>query len=300
MSTTSIYAIAWAITMSLFSSQVMAESVSIKHNKLQLNGQWQKSTSTNPVFVIVHGTLAHAGMEITSTLQELLDERDYSSLAINLSLGVDNRPLAPYVCATPHRHKHEDALDEIRAWIDWLEKKGHDSLVLIGHSRGGSQAAMLLQDRPKSIKNAVLIAPATWDKETVHANYDARYDSSIAALLQEIDNKPDDQLLTATDILYCPNTTVSVASLKSYYQPTQNYDSISLLRTVDVPVLVIAGSDDAVVKDLDILIDDQLDSNSHLSFTMIDGADHFFRDLYLEDVVDSIEAVVAKDTGSNQ
>lgn len=46
-----------------------------------------------------------------------------------------------YDCAKPHRHRLVDALDEIAAWVDWLKQRGASDIVLLGHSRGGNQAA---------------------------------------------------------------------------------------------------------------------------------------------------------------
>ena len=78
---------------------------------------------------MTHGALAHNGMEIIATLQGLFTEADISSLAINLSLGLDDRH-GMYDCATPHTHKHSDALNEIDVWLDWLETQGANNNIL--------------------------------------------------------------------------------------------------------------------------------------------------------------------------
>ena len=46
-----------------------------------------------------------------------------------------------YDCATPHRHRHTDAMAEIGAWLDWLKAQGAEQVALLGHSRGGNQTA---------------------------------------------------------------------------------------------------------------------------------------------------------------
>ncbi|MDH5361194.1 MAG: alpha/beta hydrolase, partial [Gammaproteobacteria bacterium] len=88
------------------------------------------------VVLMTHGTLAHGQMEIMSTLQGLLKDNGINTLSINLSLGLDSRH-GMYDCNVPHRHKHQDAMQEIDGWIKWLGSKNAGPVVLLGHSRGG-------------------------------------------------------------------------------------------------------------------------------------------------------------------
>ena len=46
-----------------------------------------------------------------------------------------------YDCATPHTHRHADAVEEIGAWLGWLQSQGVAKVALLGHSRGGNQTA---------------------------------------------------------------------------------------------------------------------------------------------------------------
>ena len=70
--------------------QAVAEKVTLEHDGLTLNASLEKSGNwpEGPLVLMTHGTLAHSGMEIMATLQELFAENDISSLAINLSLGI--------------------------------------------------------------------------------------------------------------------------------------------------------------------------------------------------------------------
>ena len=97
----------------------------IRLAELQVEGSWPQG----PVLLMTHGTLAHNKMEIMATLQTLFAERGLSSLAISLSLGLDDRT-GMYDCATPHRHRHADALGEIGAWLRWLKEQGAEPVSL--------------------------------------------------------------------------------------------------------------------------------------------------------------------------
>ena len=155
----------------LISPTVSAEEVTLKHQGVTLNANLEKVANwpTGTVVLMTHGTLAHNKMEIMATVQELLSEQDVSSLAINLSLGLDNRHEF-YDCSTAHNHKHTDALNEIGVWLDWLKQHGAKQVVLLGHSRGGNQTAWFAVERDEElIKKVVLIAPQTWsiDRKSV-------------------------------------------------------------------------------------------------------------------------------------
>ena len=107
---------------------------------------------------------AHKDMEIIANLQTLLADEEINSLAINLSLGIDNRQ-GPFDCAVPHEHRHEDAAAEIATWIEWLKGQGVDQVLLAGHSRGGSQVAAYSQNADAIVMGQVLIAPSTWSRK---------------------------------------------------------------------------------------------------------------------------------------
>ena len=122
----------------------MADEVKLQHDGMTLNASLVTSADSwpaGPVVLMTHGTLAHRGMEIMAGLQDMLSERGISSLAINLSLGLDDRSAAMYDCATPHSHRHTDAVAEIGAWLEWLKGQGVKKIALLGHSRGGNQTA---------------------------------------------------------------------------------------------------------------------------------------------------------------
>lgn len=287
-----------AVTILLFLSLnfVYAESVQITFQGQKLNANLQLAEGKSlhdGVIMMTHGTLAHNKMEIMAALQSTLAEYDINSLAINLSLGLDDRPSRMYDCQTPHRHQHSDALGEIGAWLDWLKEKNAQNIVLLGHSRGGNQTAWYLAEHPDSpVQAAILIAPATWDANTSATHYAQRYQQPLKEVLnkaeQWVDTKQSDKWLEDTDFMYCPKARVTAASFVSYYGDNANRDTPTVLRKLKLPVLVIMGSEDTNIADLPMRMA-SLKEQENVQQVMIDGADHFFRDLYIEDVVSSVE-----------
>lgn len=272
-----------------------AERVELAHDDLTLVGHMETATSVEDgVVLMVHGTLAHGQMEIMRSMQELLRDAGYNSLAINLSLGQDART-GMYDCDSTHRHQHEDAVEEIAAWVDWLEGEGADRLVVLGHSRGGNQVARYLADDPaETVEKAVLMAPQTWTAGQEATDYQASYDTALQPLLERAEalvaeGKGDEVM--EMDFIYCPDTTATAASVVSYYREDPMMDTPTVLAETDVPTLVIVAGADTTVTDLEEKMAERVD-DEHIEMTTVSGSDHMFRDLFLYDAADAATAFI--------
>lgn len=261
------------------------EAVRIEHDGLTLNGRLLAGEAERPTLLIVHGTMAHHRMELIETLQTLLEEQGYGSLAVTLGLGVDDRQ-GMYDCAVPHRHRHGDALAEIDAWLDWLADQGRDRVVLLGHSRGGAQAALYLaeHDRPE-VAGGVLLAPATFEESAVAKAYAAAGGGSLA-----------DRLATAraggrlkgVRFLHCEQADVEPESFLSYYAPDPALDTPTLLARIEEPVLVVLAGADALVPDLAARL--AAAPAGQATLVTVEGADHFFLDLHADEAAEAVGA----------
>lgn len=245
------------------------------------------------IVLLTHGTLAHGKMEIMATLQEVLKERGISSLAPTLSLGLSKRT-GMYDCQVTHTHKHTDALEEIGLWLDWLKAQGATDVVLAGHSRGGNQTAWFAARNPDPVvSKVVLIAPATWDAEAAARGFEKTHGRPLADVLAEatalINAGQGDQVMKGVGLLYCPGADVTAASFEDYYRADDRRHTPNLMPMIGKPTLVVAGSEDTVVADLIDAVRPLADAGT-VQMVVVDGADHFFRDLYAEDVADAIEA----------
>ena len=282
------------LALVLLSSPLLsAKEVTLNHQGLTLNANLEKVDNwpTGTVVLMTHGTLAHNKMEIMTTIQELLSDQDVSSLAINLSLGLDNRHEF-YDCATAHNHKHTDALDEIGVWLSWLKRNGVKQVVLLGHSRGGNQTAWFAVERDNElIKKVVLIAPQTWSMEYATKNYKKQYEKDLGPLLNKAQSlvqagKGSTQLRNI-DFIYCKDTTATANAFVSYYNNNPNMDTPYLMPKIKKPLLVIAATEDKVVKNLGNITQPLSDKHG-FQLNVIEGADHSFRDLYADEVVEGI------------
>lgn len=271
-----------------------AENVSLKHNSITLNANLEKADSwpAGPMALITHGTLFHNKSEMMVALQDLLLEKGISTLAINLGLGIDNRGPAPYDCAVPHTHKHADAIDEINSWAQWLKSQGVTGLSVIGHSRGGSQTALFAAEHDSDlIKSVALIAPMTWDSQKEIKGYKTRYKKDLPPLLEKARTMAASgeggKQIKPLDFIYCEQSSASADSLLSYYEDDMRKDTTAMLNKVGKPVQVYIGTDDKLIEGLAQRLQPLIDKGK-VELVVIEGSDHFFRDLYIEDVADMI------------
>ncbi len=293
----------WLCVFSLgfiFSAAAEAKEVTLPYKGLSLNANLELAPGKGVkqgVVLITHGTLAHNGMEMISALQGALKDKGINTLAINLSFGQSNRH-GMVDCATTHMHRHTDALDEIGVWLDWLKTQGAKDVILLGHSRGGNQTAWFAVERAAPlVSKVVLLAPATWDAAAAAGAYQKSYNKPLAPVLaraQELVKAGKGlTVLEHTDILYCKDARVSAESFVSYYAPEPRLDTPHLLPKIKQPTLVVVAGSDEVVVGLDRKVAPLADGK-RVQMKVVKDADHFFRDLFLDDVVDAIVAFVGK------
>ena len=278
----------------LFTSVSSAKEVSVKHNNLTLLGEFTQAAKDKkkPLVLLVHGTIAHGKMEIIKSLQSLLKQKGFNSLAITLSLNVNKRR-GMYACDKLHTHKHDDALPEINAWTNWLSKKGYKNIVLTGHSRGGSQVTRYIAKfKPQAIKKLVLLAPMSATHAQIAKSYNKSSSKKLAQVLKIAESSKSTKHLKAVSFLHCSKANVTAASFLGYYKLKET-DTAKLLSKLKLSVKVFAGSDDKIAAGL-IAPMKQAAKSKNVELTVIDGAGHFFRDLYLEDVVDSMVDFIQK------
>lgn len=268
----------------LWGSCAIAMPVQIEHRGLTLNGILEVGEQVNPgrIFLIVHGTWAHSGMEIISSLQSLLSENGQSSLAITLSLGLDDRS-GFMACQSPIVANHGEAAAEINRWVDYLDADWQQ-IVVVGHSRGGNQVALFNQTYPnKKVSHLILIAPMSWDRQQAAAEYEEATGAALESVLAAARKAGNNRI--EASVLQCKDIEILASSFLSYYGDQPNRNTPELLVSVDRPVLIFQGTEDVLTDGYKSQIS-LIRSNPLVEDYWIDGADHFFRDLYADELVE--------------
>lgn len=250
-------------------------------------------TPDTPLVVMTHGTLAHKDMEVIQGVAKALEQRGIASLAHTLSLGIDRRK-GMYDCAVRHDYVVEDAIAEIGAWVG--RAKGVSRHVIsFGHSRGGNQVARYLAASDTlPVAGAVLLAPVTAKAEAdLRAAYAKTYGKPLEPFL-ELATKAvaagrDGEWMDVPGFVYCRNAVVTARAFASFYSADAGQDTAALVARMKPPVLVLAATKDSVVPDVAASFAPVAGSSGgRVQLDTIEDADHFFRDLFAEDVADRI------------
>ncbi len=269
--------------------------VQVQYEGLRLNG-WITEADTSPVTILMlHGTLAHANMEIMATLAEVFAEYGIETLRVTLSLGQDDRR-GMFDCAAVHRHAHADALGELGAWTAWLRENGRRSIVLLGHSRATNQVSRYAAGAD-AVSALVLVAPGVWSHGAASRRFAGRGGGELAPLLAEaeamIESGGADDVIGPIPFLHCDDAAVSARSFTSYYADDPLFDTFALVEGNGLPAIVLTGSEDRLSDGVEVAVAGLADGAT-VEHVSIDGADHFFRDLYAYDVVEAVQAWLAE------
>ncbi len=137
----------------------------------------------------------------------------------------------------------------------------------------------------------MLIAPSTWHADKVAERYQERFGVPLSMRLEESRDhasagKPG-AWLEQTGFLYCAGAKVTADTFLDYYEPDERRDTPRVLPAIRKPTIVFAGSEDTVVEGLEARVSPIADGEQ-LKLVVLDGADHFFRDLYAEEIVEII------------
>jgi pimeloyl-ACP methyl ester carboxylesterase len=141
----------------------------------------------------------------------------------------------------------------------------------------------------------ILIAPQTWSEAAAVQDYDKRFGKALEPQLERarlLDAEGRGaEMLAPVDFIYCAETSATAAAFLSYYSPDPRMDTPSLIPEIKVPVLVVAGSEDDVVEGLVEAVQPLADGE-RVNLIVLDGADHFFRDLYAEEIADDVQTLL--------
>lgn len=288
------YRVFMVITMlaGFMTTAASAEEVQIRYAGKTLNADLEIAdgkTLGDGVIVIVHALRQHYNSEIIRGLQERFKDAGRNSLAMTLSMGVDNRR-GSYECTTPHRYLFQDAVDEGLAWLAWLKAQGVGPVVMLGHSLGANQALKLtVEHYDPQISALVLLSPMTMGVERLRDAYNMRYredlDKVTAQAKALIAQGKADQLMRV-DGITCPQAEIAPATLLDYYggEPL-HADPTTHLSRVAVPVFIVAGSADDRQPNVAAFLERFVDDKKIFLYT-VESAGHFFRDLNLDEAAE--------------
>jgi pimeloyl-ACP methyl ester carboxylesterase len=232
-------------------------------------------------------------MEIIQTLSSRLYEEGHDILSINLSYGFSNRRDDFLACDINHNHNEHESVEEIITWYNYLITRGYDQINFIGHSRGGlniMQALSIINN--KKIKS-YLLAPVIDTYKGTKTYYEEELGIPYDLIIKSNENYNLADRYKRINFLFCENVDVSSQTFKSYLDFSKNksaypfsFNIFDLIDNSKSPVTIFSGTEDEIL--LDSYKTYEEINKVNVRTVILEGGGHFFRDLYLEDVIDII------------
>ena len=281
------------LTVFLFSNLVLASnSIEITRNDgIRLNANLSQNLQNDSVYMIVHGTRGFKTMEIIKSLEEKIILNGHDVLSVNLSYGVTNRDDSFLSCDIKHTHNEHESVTEIISWYQYLLSKNYRKIIFVGHSRGGFnivQASALIGNKDIELH---LLAPIVDTYKGTRDYYMSEHNLPYDQIIQNNDEYMISEKYPPINFLFCENAQVSSSTFRSYLDFTENrskypftFSIFKLLSESNSKVSIYSGSADEIL--LDSYKRFESLNKENIKHYVIDDGDHFFRDIYLDDVID--------------
>ena len=152
--------------------------------------------------------------------------------------------------APDHGYRYEDLADDVVSFIDAL---GLANPVLLGHSMGGMTAAVIASQNPKRLRGLVLADPTFLTPKRQREVHE----SDVADQHRRILNRPREDYLAEVrdrksrrsqeviELFAQARLQTSIHAFEILTPPNPDY--LQLIKTINVPSLLVVGDDGAVV-----------------------------------------------------
>ncbi len=269
------------------------EAVRLKTEEgLTARGLYAPGEPDRPAVLLLHGFLQTHDFPTVRRLADALNEDEgYPVLTPTLTLGIDDRS-SSLACEAVQKHDMEQAVKEISAWVAWLIRRGHERMVLVGHSTGSVMITAYLERASPEVKQAILVSLTHFGPRQAVFKKEAGEALSLAR--SRMDDAKTQEGLADFSIAYCRRYVTTPARILSYYAWNAR-KVLEALASSPVPVTVILGTKD---KRMDGDWVASLEPLPRVRLKFVEGADHFFDAEHefslLEAVLETLEELEAQ------
>ena len=192
-----------------------------------------------------------------------------------------------YVVIGGCKEHFKDCLLDIDGAVEWAKNRGYTKIILSGHSYGCNKVTYYYaQRKDPAIKKIVLMAPCDIPEEPKHFLSEEEYTRVKAEAEQHVDAGEENALI---DYSVMGDNRIEAGTFyhdflaggeNDFFRYVDGADGVSeVLRSIDVPVLVVFGTADECMKTQPVdIVTGYLSNNIRdLKIEIIDGASHTFR-----------------------
>lgn len=230
-----------------------------------INVHYLRTGGGKPVVVLLHGLMLN-GACWPHLAREL--QKDYDVVMPD-ARGHGNSS------APDHGYRYDDLAGDVLSLIDAL---GLVKPVLIGHSMGGMTAAVVASRHPKLLRGLVLADPTFLTPQRQHEVYESDVADRHRRILKrskedflvEIRGRQSRRSGEVVELFAEARFQTSIHAFEILTPPNPDY--MQLIKTLDIPSLLIVGDVGSVVT-LEMAAE-LAGINPHLEFIQIEGAGH--------------------------
>ena len=167
----------------------------------------------------------------------------------------------------------------------------YKKISFVGHSRGGYniiQATELINNKDIELH---MLAPTVDTYIGTRDYYETEHNLPYDQIIQNNDEYIISERYPSINFLFCENAQVSSTTFRSYLDFSENrnkypfsFSILKLLNESNNKIFIYSGSSDEILLDSYKMFE-SIDKKN-LTQYLIEDADHFFRDIFLDDVID--------------
>lgn len=247
-------------------------------NALTITANYHEGIPSRPAVLLLHGFLQTFHSPPMSTLADNLSSKGYTTLSPTLSLGVNRRSQSS-PCEAVHTQTMDAAEAEISYWVNWLQKKGHGQIALLGFSSTGNISLIQYQNKQRN--------PAV--KKLILTSFNPMVTDPVE--LQKARTSPNARKLNDKPVFYtlgyCKRNFAAPEMVYMSYAQYTHEKILGMLRQADTPMDIIFGASDGILPAGWMSLIRQLRISAKV--VTLENANHFFDGPSEFDLAESVE-----------
>jgi len=259
-----------------------AEMVAIKaEDGVMLHGAYYEGRKDYPAVILLPGAAMNFYTGLGAFLPAALADNGFACLNINHrghDVGTAPDPINPRVIGAIF-DCFEDSVLDIRAMVDFLEKKGANKIVLAGHSQGALKILYALrEEKMKSVAGVIIISPPTSASDMMRFLLrNQLYEDGLKQAKELAGKGEHDHILVFRGRGNLPYP-FSVRTFLNIYAPDSLTNTIRLAEGFSYPLLAIRGQYDLPPVSYELLetIKSSCNDPAKCHILELEGANHFY------------------------
>ncbi|MGI6549791.1 MAG: alpha/beta hydrolase [Syntrophomonadales bacterium] len=259
-----------------------AEMVAIKaEDGVLLHGAYYEGREDNPAVVLLPGAAMNFYTGVGAFLPAALAENGFACLNINHrghDVGTAPDPVNPRVIGAIF-DCFEDCVLDIRAMVDFLEKRGANKIVLAGHSQGALKILYALrEEKMESVAGVIIMSAPTSASDIMRFLLRSHLYEDGLQQAQELAEKGEhDHILVFRGRGNLPYP-FSVRTFLNIYAPDSPTDTVLLAEGFSYPMLAIRGQYDLPPVPWQLLetVKSKCNDPDLCHIVELEGANHFY------------------------